>query len=131
MRFAETATQRLGVQLPRARCASFYQKTGDRAREAVNCNAWLAGVGLLGLHSGTTPTLQPAKQSVLLVSTTTPKTLVDLRDPSLRHRQLIAAHPKAIAGCLAVDGLADMVAMDRVDNPHHIRLRERLALLLP
>ena len=31
--------QRVGVQLPQARCSGFYQKTGDLAREAVNCNA--------------------------------------------------------------------------------------------
>ncbi len=37
------ATQRLGVQLTRARCSGFYQKTGGLAREAVNCNALLAG----------------------------------------------------------------------------------------
>ena len=37
------AAQRIGVQLPRARCSGFHQKTGDLAREAVNCNAWLAG----------------------------------------------------------------------------------------
>jgi hypothetical protein len=41
------AAQRLGVQLLRARCAGFSQKTGDRAREAVNCNAVLAGNSLL------------------------------------------------------------------------------------
>ena len=36
------AAQRVGVQLPRARSSGFYQKTGDLAREAVNCNALLA-----------------------------------------------------------------------------------------
>jgi hypothetical protein len=34
--------QRLGVQLPRARCSGFSQKTGDLAREAVGWNGWLA-----------------------------------------------------------------------------------------
>jgi hypothetical protein len=33
--------ERIGVQLPRARCSGFYQKTTDLAREAVNCNAGL------------------------------------------------------------------------------------------
>ncbi len=33
--------ERLGVQLPPARCSDFYQKMGDLAREAVNCNAGL------------------------------------------------------------------------------------------
>ena len=37
------AAQRIGVQLPQARCTSFYQKTHDLAREAVNCNAVLGG----------------------------------------------------------------------------------------
>jgi hypothetical protein len=32
------AAQRPAVQLPQARCSGFYQKTGDRAREAVSWN---------------------------------------------------------------------------------------------
>ena len=37
--FVCNAAQRIGVQLPQARCSGIYQKTGDLAREAVNCNA--------------------------------------------------------------------------------------------
>lgn len=37
------AAERVGVQLPRARCSDFHQKTDDLAREAVNCNAMLDG----------------------------------------------------------------------------------------
>ncbi|MBK9940585.1 MAG: hypothetical protein IPP13_03045 [Kouleothrix sp.] len=36
------ATQRVGIQLPRARWESF-QNTNDLAREAVSCNAGLDG----------------------------------------------------------------------------------------
>jgi hypothetical protein len=35
------AAQRLGVQLPRARCTRFFQNTNDLARAAVNCNGEL------------------------------------------------------------------------------------------
>ena len=35
--------QRVGVQLPRARCTRSHQKNYDLAREAVNCNAVLGG----------------------------------------------------------------------------------------
>src|SRR6266540_554575 len=35
------AAQRLGIQLPRARCTRRLQKRHDLAREAVNCNAVL------------------------------------------------------------------------------------------
>jgi len=35
------AAERVGVQLPRARCTGLHQKTNDLAREAVNCNARL------------------------------------------------------------------------------------------
>jgi hypothetical protein len=37
------AAQRLGVQLPRARGKKWLQNSNDLAREAVNCNALLAG----------------------------------------------------------------------------------------
>jgi hypothetical protein len=32
------AAERYGIQLPRARCLGFCQKTSNLAREAVNCN---------------------------------------------------------------------------------------------
>jgi hypothetical protein len=35
--------QRVGVQLPRARCIGSPQKSCDLAREAVNCNAVFGG----------------------------------------------------------------------------------------
>jgi hypothetical protein len=42
-REGEGAAQRVGIQLPRARCTGSRQKTNDLAREAVNCNAGLGG----------------------------------------------------------------------------------------
>jgi hypothetical protein len=35
------AAQRVGIQLPRARCTGSRQNTNDLAREAVSCNAVL------------------------------------------------------------------------------------------
>jgi hypothetical protein len=37
------AAERVGIQLPRARCTERVQKRHDLAREAVNCNAVLGG----------------------------------------------------------------------------------------
>ena len=39
----KSRAQRVGIQLPRARCKKRVQKAYDLAREAVSCNAVLAG----------------------------------------------------------------------------------------
>jgi len=39
--------ERVGIQLPRARCIESHSKPNDLAREAVSCNAGLGGQGKL------------------------------------------------------------------------------------
>src|SRR6266542_3819984 len=46
---ADDAAQRIGIQLPRARCTRRIQKRYDLAREAVNCNAVLDGGAGMGI----------------------------------------------------------------------------------
>jgi len=43
------AAERIGIQLPRARCMGSRQKPNDLAREAVCCNAVLDGGGFLAI----------------------------------------------------------------------------------